>query len=242
MKKIAILFAIVALVPLKLHALPNDSTELVIDENNIEQGYVPSEKGPNRKIYRQFFLELGFMADNSNQGANTRFFYTNEKALGFRVKRRFNNYLASTLELGYRTPVFNLKQESSKMVPDNFQHDEEKIDVHTITTALHLRLNLDKRRGNYLGTFIEGGGYFGYVLTSRHLTWDKPDGSSARVTKVVEKGLHYVNKYDYGLSAKLGHNHWSLYARYRLSDMFKKYNGIKYQELSKLTIGVDLGL
>lgn len=216
----------------------NDSTEVLLDENNVTGAYTPSTIGPNRKWHNQIFFQLGFMADNPNEGAKIRYGLATQWGVGFRTKRRLNNTFSVTNEWGYRAVVFNLKQEAAKVVPNNYQHRTEKIDFHSITTSLHLRINVGKR-GNYIGNFLELGGYGGYALVTRHLTWDKLENSPAKTTKVVEKGLDYVNRLDYGLSGKIGHNHWSLFARYRLSDIFKDN---KYPEMSKLTIGVDLGL
>jgi len=214
-----------------------DSTQVVMDEKNVTAAYTPSSVGPNRKWHRQFYLQLGFMADNPNAGATIRYGLSTQWGLGFRLKRRFNNTFSATNEWGYRATTFNIKQEAGKLVPNAVHHNTEKIDFHSITSSLHLRVNVG-RRGNYIGNFLEVGGYAGYAFVTRHLTWDNFH-DEANTTKVVQKGLDYVNRLDYGLSGKIGINHWSLFTRYRMSKMFKNSSG--YPEMSKLTIGVDLG-
>lgn len=217
----------------------NDSTENLLDENNVTDAYTPSTVGPNRKWHRQIYLQLGFMADNPNTGAAIRYGLSTQWGIGFRAKRRFNNTFSATNEWGYRAAIFNLKQEDAKIVPNSIKHRTEKIDFHSITTALHLRINVGKR-GNYIGNFIEFGGYGGYAFLARHLTWDKLKDSQASSRRVTEKGLNYINRLDYGLSGKIGVNKWSVFARYRLSDMFKQSSG--FPEMSKLTIGIDFGI
>ena len=140
----------------------NDATETLMDEKNVTEAYTPSSTGPNRKWHRQIYLQLGFMADNPNAGAAIRYGLSTQWGFGFRIKRRLNNTFALTNDWGYRSTTFNLKQENTKIVPDLKQHRTEKIDFHSITTALHLRINVG-RRGNYVGNFLDLGGYGGYA-------------------------------------------------------------------------------
>ena len=58
------------------------------------------------------------------------------------------------------------------------------------------------------------------------------------------KQLNYVSRFQNNLSCRIGMNKFALFARYRMSDLWKASNDVNngrtFDELSRLIIGLDL--
>ena len=217
-------------------------SQTVLMEENVKHDTIPPKWGKNLKHYGNFYIGYGFFADPSNKGAKIKYGNSGEMLVGFRYKYKICNYYALGADLGLGFISYNLKDDEEKVLPDIVNHDKEKINFSNLKLQVYQRINFD-RRGNSLGKYLDLGAYGGWNFGTKHYFKDKPDGTSFNIIEVTEKRLDYIEDLSYGIITRVGSNNWSVFAIYRLSDLFKKTEliPVKYPELPKLVIGVEIG-
>lgn len=201
-------------------------------------------KGPNTKSFKQLYFGTGLIINNS-QDTEINSLRSLYFGVGFRQKFKILSFYSIGYELGYYTWHFNIKQSEDKMIPNEEQHDKEKLRIHSGNLLLYNRINIGKR-GNVIGKFFDYGGYMNYHFSTSHYTKDKlPEATStsgpsvfAEITVVKNQRLDYIQSFGYGVFARAGINWFAVKVTYRMSDLFKEeYN---WQELPRLFIGLEL--
>ncbi len=204
--------------------------------------------GPNYKNFHQLYLNYLFTIPmNEDNEVETNTGRSGEFTIGWRYKRKLSEWFAFGTGLSYANSQYSIKQYAGKQIPNNIQHDKEKLKYNNINLELYIRFNFGKR-GNIIGKFIDLGAYGGYAITIKHFYEDAANKNSppayAGKIKVNEKDLNYVNHLNYGLIARMGVNRWVISTSYRLSNLltddYKAMVGEFY--FPKLAIGLELGL
>ena len=194
------------------------------------------ESGADQKVYRFMFFDFGqIVSDNSIMPGNSWTW-----AYGMKIKFRITSVINIINGYQYRHLAYRLEQNSSKTFPDVFIHTKQRYALHQFGTDLALRLNLD-RHGNSISWFVDLGGYASVSPFARLKTTDTYGNSSlAKVSKTIQRDLQFPQRFEYGLTTRIGFTRYALFANYRLSKMFKsKYN---FTELPNLVVGVQLGM
>jgi hypothetical protein len=210
------------------------NAQVIVLEESPETPVKKEKYGPNRTHHFQTLFSFGLPASPS-EGKGTPIDYGNSWYFdwGVKYKLRLNQTFALCSELSYYYESYALKHTPNKSLPDNTRHDYESVDFNGISLAVTPRLNLNKRRGNHLGSWLDAGFYGDWAFGRSHNTSnDLADGSSISVS---HRKIPYANRLNYGISAGLGYNKIALIARYRLSDVFKKE--YIYAEVPRLTLG-----
>ena len=217
------------------------SQEIVL-EKNVNEMYADST-GPNMKSFGQVYASMGFCAQQSEgEGANIepgRSFITK---FGYRHKYKINPVLALGFGVNYGYSHYLLSADSAKIFPTNQVFDKEKLRVHNIGFELFGRINFDKNRGNFLGKYMDLGGYFNWIYAANYLAITKEfdPNMNADIIKTKYTNLSYVEPFSYGFVVRLSFNKVGLCADYRISDLFKpEFN---YPEMPRLTVGLDLSI
>jgi hypothetical protein len=170
-------------------------------------------------------------------GTAIRYGNSGDFLFGVRYKYRVSNFFSWGAEAYYRSLFYPIKQDSLKTFPDTLLNEKERLTFHSLSAGLFLRFNLEKKRGNRVGNFIDLGGYGEWTFRLTHFTRNKlPDGSTVRANRT---GLDYYNALNYGALARLGFNRWIFFASWRFSDLFKYSKNLP--ELPRLTVGVQVG-
>jgi hypothetical protein len=212
----------------------------------VERDTVTPDNGPNRKNYaHMFFAEGLILGATEGDGADIIQGNSNNLDFGIRYKRKIGGVYAVGFEVSFSRRNFRLKQDSSKIFPTSILHDKEKLQYNVLKVGVFQRFNFDKNRGNFMGKYLDLGGYGELLISGRHVTVDKPDiASIAGASRVrnVNSTLVYANLFNYGVRARIGSNKISLYGDYRLSDMFDSDVANLYPELPRLMIGLELGM
>ena len=197
--------------------------------------------GPNRTYFAHFFFGYAAVVGRpAGPGADLRFARSGEVFLGLRNKLRLSQTLALGLDLRYARLGYYLRQNDQKTLPTPALHDSEHLALQQLQGEAFLRLNYG-RRGNSIGRYVDVLGWGGWVVGTRHAYEDRPGPNGATKVQVTERGLPYLARWPYGVGARVGRRRLALVGRYRLSDTFAGAARLRYPELPRLTLGLELG-
>ncbi len=194
--------------------------------------------GPNYKHFLHSFIGYGAILGGT-EGGQTAIRYGNsgDVLLGLRYKYRVSNFFSFGTDGYYHAAVYSISQKAGKTFPDTILNDKERLTFHNLSIAPYLRFNLERKRGNRVGNFIDIGAYGEWTLRLTQFTKNKlPDG---RIVRTNTNGLDYFNSFNYGAMARLGFNRWIFFASWRFSNLFKASKNLP--ELPRLTVGVQVG-
>jgi len=218
------------------------SAQAVLLEQNVNNDTIKKTEGPNLKNYHHFYLTYGFMVDKAEKGADINYGNSSHFDIGYRYKLKVTNHYAVGTDLWWSFYSYNLKQSKTKVLPDTLLNDKEKLNFNNISLGLYNRINFGKR-GNHIGNFLDIGAFGQYTFKLVHYTKNKMPNDN--IVETYTKRLKYYNPLNWGLMARIGFNRYIITASYRMSDYFKSsylYLGSKYPELSRLSIGAQIGL
>ncbi len=204
--------------------------------------------GQNMANFDHWYVDFGFAAQQSEgKGADIRYGFSHSFSVGNRYKRKIAKFLALGVDVSYLYMVYDIKQNTEKLIPDNIEHKTEKFRLNTLYGDVFFRFNFG-RRGNIVGKFLDLGVYGDWGFSNKHLTIDKVDFGNLpngyKEVKMVHRNLSYFNDLNYGLVSRIGFNRYVVFATYRVSDFFSKEfkNTIADVELPRLTVGFQIGL
>jgi hypothetical protein len=207
-----------------------------------------SNFGVNSRHYVHGYINTGFMLSPSEgEGGDIIYGKSHSITPGIRYKLKLNNVFAVGASLNYTYNIWHIKQTDQKVIPNDVLYDKQKLLNHNIGADAFLRFNIGKR-GNTIGNFIDIGAYGEWAYRSSHkyyvnvdMTGD-PRAFDYYVT--IQKHLSFINKLNYGLTARLGYGRIIVFGRYRMTDMFTQNfkDAISSTELPRLIIGIELGL
>jgi len=215
--------------------------QIVLMHEDVKSDSVVSRFGPNRTHYLQTYYGFGYIfGEPDSAGAEIRPWKSWFLQYGFRHKLKLGRYYAVGFDFYYQMNSYRLKQNPEKVLPDSVLHEKERLVFHNASGAFFNRINF-KKRGDIIGNFFDFGVYADYVFGSTHFYRDKdPAGSTSDKTSTRRHGLVYVNDYNYGAFVRIGWNGFALWGQYRLADIFDKNYAIKYPELPRILVGIQI--
>jgi hypothetical protein len=143
-----------------------------------------------------------------------------------------------SLEFGWET--FRIEQNNQKTFPSAEIHKKEFLSTTNLGLEYFNRFLITQRE-NSLGIWIDVGIYGNINLGSRHVIKDKAEPTeNVRYRKIINKGLKYVDPWEYGLKGRLGYKRYAVIGTYRISDWMS--GSIPTQEPPRLALGFELGL
>lgn len=226
----------ILLLLLVLPALPLVAQQVLIEEDLRGDTLIP-RFGMNRNHYWHSYLGAHFPNANArdpladiNVGRSWTFEY------GFRYKRRFSQILSAGLETYFKRSSFHPENFLDLDIPQGYSYNREKFVFLAVGAAIYQRFNTDPWRGNYIGRFIDVGGYFEVNAGMRHvLHLQGPDRLQMR-----RKGMGIHEPFQFGLLARFGRNNFVIKGSYRISDLFKPETALP--DFPRFTLGLELGL
>ena len=196
--------------------------------------------GPNRAYFSHFFIGYtAVVGQPADPGADLRFANSGEFFLGLRNKFRLSQTVAVGLDLRYARLGYYLEQNDQKILPTPAQHHRELLALQQLQGDAFVRFNYG-RRGNSIGRYVDLLGWGGYLLGSLHYYEDRPGPNGTKKLNVTERGLPYLQRWPYGVGARVGFRRLALIGRYRFSDTFVGAARQQYPELPRLLLGVEL--
>lgn len=217
---------------------PLTAQEVVIHEDLQGDTLVP-EHGMNRKHYRHAFIGSHFFLGEA-EGPSGRIKYGASWAMeyGFRYKRRFSNVFSAGAEWSVRRLAYAPSDWGMAVIAGADEIKRERLMLMLTGLGLYQRINYQKRRGDFIGRFIDIGVYANWNFYSRH-AYSFINAQDEKV-KVKVSRLSYVEPFEYGALARLGFNNLVFKGTYRFSDHFIESSGLN--EFPRFTLGVEVGL
>ncbi len=221
-------------------------SQKVLLMEDLDADTITKKWGKNLKHYGHLYMGLGFSASAAEKGAEVIYGASSNFDFGYRYKYKICNYYSIGADLNINTHIYRLKQdEETKIVPDNVEHDKERIQTTGLKLELYQRFNFGKR-GNHIGNYFDIGAYGSYFLSTQHYTMDKNPGWNPDIGKIetVSSNLDYMEDFEYGLTTRLGFGRWVFFGKYRMSDLFVNTDNLQtpYPELPALNVGFEISL
>lgn len=207
------------------------------------------EKGPNTRHFGHFYLGAGIITDfDESKGTEINPWKSSQFLIGYRYKLKLLSFYALGLDLNYKVDQFALegdnKNPADSLNPLTFSLQEKK---HSLTNnsfglELYQRINFTKR-GNSLGKYFDTGIRMQWNFADvEEILTNFDDAAYVGRERIINRRLKYIEDFSYGLSARIGSNHFSIHSFYRLSDYFKKNDVFDIPELPRLTIGFQYAI
>lgn len=213
-------------------------------EKDVDEQIENEDEGPNTGFANFINFGYGVIIPNSendsmsiNYGDGLRF----GNLYLWNIKKRFG--AGFNLDLYYQS--YNIKQDSAKNLYSlGFENEKQRLSMFKVDLAPVIRIKYGKG-GNGVGKYIDLGGYgsvnFSYTEFLRN-DLDPKLNKGAEQSEVYLKKLKYLERFEYGLSGQLGFKNFVIWGRYRVSDMFKEYEGVnngnQLPDLPRLTVGI----
>lgn len=132
---------------------------------------------------------------------------------------------------------YKIRQHDKKFYPDSTRWDRQRLNASAFQLTFFTRLYLTPKEDRE-GLYIDLGAFSELMIYRENFFLDKSAASGAKRTRT--RGLQYMNIFGYGLMAKITYNYFGVFANYRLSNLFKEYQGSQFAELPRFSIGLVL--
>lgn len=213
------------------------SSQTILLEEDVYQDTLESSFGPNRKHYVHSFTNIGVIIGPSSE--QLKEFQSNEFITGVRYKYKLSKYYSLGVNFMYSNNTFR------KIPPistnPNYEIDRAKYNFNSFQLELFNRFNFGKR-GNIIGKFVDLGFYGSFIYNSKYYERKLILNNNTSISKYEEttfKNLQNVSAFNYGISIRAGSEWFSIYSKYRFSNIFENKSGIY---LPKLTIGAEFAI
>jgi hypothetical protein len=207
-----------------------------------------SNFGANKRHYAHAYFNTGFMLSSSDgSGGDIIYGKSHSITTGIRYKLKFTEVFAIGADLNYTYHVWHLKQTDNKQIPNNVLYDKEKLLNNNLGADAFMRFNIGKRT-NSVGNFIDLGAYgeWNYSNARKYYIYVDMQGDPRAFDYYItsQRNLAFLEKINYGLTARVGYGRYVLFGKYRITDMFTPEFkvAISSTEFPKLIVGLEIGL
>ncbi len=226
-----------------LFGFPSFSQEVVIEESVTEE-VVEKKFGPNRLHYVSYFMDFGLSPfGHSNQTYKTNLPWSFDFQMGLRYKLKLHNFYALGAQLYWGSTDYDISYDETSVPNGVTLYDQEFFSIGGWGFELFQRINFDKR-GNTLGKFLDLGAYIEWLpYRNQTITIEQDETALYSEQIITNRKLKYVNNSAYGLTARIGINKLSIYAKYRLSELVNdeiSEPNLGFSDFNPLNIGISL--
>ncbi|MBE0640406.1 MAG: hypothetical protein IH599_00115, partial [Bacteroidales bacterium] len=185
-----------------------------------------------------FFAGFGTPAGRPEHASDQlNYAASNTTLAGYRYKRRISQHISLVTDWNVRRLAFHLKQWEKFDDPIFTTWDKRKLVIMQSGTGLYTRINYDTKRGNYIGRYIDLGGYLAWNINSRRVYYSRGPGNERTRLKISDSG--YLRPFESGLLLRLGFQNIALTTSLRFSDYFTSESGTG--DLPLISIGIEIG-
>jgi hypothetical protein len=199
--------------------------------------------GPNRKRFSHPFVSYGSFAnvfDHKGQAQeNILFGKSLDVVSGERYYWNFSKIYTLVFDTNFSMRMYGINRTPTTSLPLTTEGmKRSKYWLGSFGMALGNQFNFKPNRGNQLGAYIFIGGYGNLNFVRRFSAHYGASNVMPQPYKVTLKKFKEMDFYDYGATVKFGKTNFTLFARYRLSEIFiqRNYNLV---ELPRLTFGFE---
>ena len=132
-----------------------------------------------------------------------------------------NSFIADTTS--------NESYTSFQKIPDSLNYSINKFSLNFITATIEIRLRSNENKNG--NRFKLSAGVTGGFLLQSHTKYSDNNG------KFKTYDIDHLNKFQYGICARLGYSNYNIAGYYSLVDVFKKGDGV---EVTPFSIGIAL--
>lgn len=221
--------------------------EVIIDEQ-ISDTIIEPAFGPNQKHFIQTIYSFGFVLPSENDLSAMKYVENGfQFPIGLRYKYKIDNHLAIGSDLYFKWTWFDF--DTSR--PASIAYKTEIYTLGAWGLAPYIRFNFGKR-GNHLGTFLD---LFAFGELNSYRTYqyrvesDLLDpilaGGNSPFRDVTYSKLDFIQKYSAGAGLRFGWKDFSVFANYRLTQLFlddKAPAVLNHSELPAFCFGLELGM
>ena len=191
--------------------------------------------GQNRLHYMHFFMSYAMMFDADKDVSNDYCVWgSNNFELGLRYKLKFCQYNALGIQASYNYYRFRAMDQLIFR-----EYHAQKLYLNTFSVAIFDRFNFYKRRGDFLGTFLDLGVYYDYNFSIDRSFELKP-AANGEIQTIRYSKIDYIEKNNYGFLVQFGINRYVIFGKYRISNLTK--DKTLFKEMPRITAGVQIGL
>lgn len=191
-----------------------------------------SNWGQNRTHHIQGYLDLGFYTPISTPNRDFKIGNSYDFGFGAIYRYRMANLVNAGMALGFLFQEVNLNDKGMVKAWDTQVHDKAKVSNIMLSAKPFIRLNLSPKRGDYLGTFVDFGGFADWNLYPTTSFTDKQGSQNYVQQYVFDKEQERIH---YGAFALIGRSWFRLEGSYYLSNWFSS-NKVFYMPRYKITV------
>ena len=210
----------------------------VLLQTNVATDTLPARTGPNRRYFGHAYLGYALAAGPGSLGVRYGL-PSFEVQLGGRLKRRLSPWLALNGDLRYAYLRYGLHPEAQRPAPLAVPHQTETISFHQAQAEGSLRFNVNRRRGNVVGRYVDVLAYGGYALGATYATRDDAPGGGQ--VELLAHQPAYLARWQGGVGLRLGSNSVAVVGRYRLSEALRPVAGTVLPQPPRWLLGIELG-
>lgn len=221
------------------------SAQRVLLEERVDTTHEIPKFGPNRMWFTYPLVKIGVFTPPYEKGGVTNFWSTS-LSYEIRTKLKLLKWNALVFDLGYRCDRFIINQDDTSYLPTySGRHKRERLSTQNVTLTVCDRINFG-RRGNIQGIYLDFGVYSDYVVRSAHVAVDEYYDSNSSVAthgkvRVKTTHLQFINRLNYGLTARFGWEWGSAFAMYRVSDLIiDDLPDSNYPDMPFITVGIEM--
>lgn len=202
------------------------SAQKLIMEETVDPAPGNSLLGQNKRHFIETRLFYGLMVNQENHSYPVKLVGSGEFEAIVRYKLKINPILSTGLSASYLNQQFVTKKNNN--LPDSLSPTRALFKINSIKPAAFIRFNIDPKRGNYLGKYIETGLYGVVSYSLKHVLVNKyevMEEKGYRKSKEILSGLNYLSRFQYGTYISIGFGNFEISYRYRISRI---PNGLAY--------------
>lgn len=198
---------------------------------DVGQDTVAPRFGNKRKLNSAFYIGLGLIAGKSENKCPSEINYGRSYSFRYGYWRRYkiSKFYSIGGSFEYFYEEYNLKKNLFTDSSSNYKLKFSKQISNNAGFALFNRFHFSE---DYI--FIDLGGYITYDLYPKIVTKETSKSSGFENKKSIYIKPKMINTFNYGLEAKLSFDFLSIYARYRISEMYNNNQG----DLPKYNFGI----
>ncbi len=214
-------------------------------ETTVSNDTSETDFGKNKKNNVTFIMQMGayILAEKTFRPYYSSFF-----DMSLEYNHKVSEWYSYGLDFSFDVSTFVIsKTAGNKSFPDTIIHHKENVSISSLGLVLYQRFNFfNKHRGEIYGNYLDLGIYGNIHIVSSYYYQDKNNLASSNFFSgkqdVYFRSPDFLNVYDYGVTIRIGRNWFSLFARYRLSNLMKDVykKDYSYPNLPNLAVGTRI--
>ena len=229
MKKSFILYACLFLaVPVSIFA---QNTLMEVNIEDQETHTMDKNFGPNRKHYVTPYMAFAIphdlnIDDDFQHVIPIQSWRSGNLDLGLNYKYRLNQFFAIGSDLSFSFSSVQITELGSlNGIPQTeFNFNREFIGILQLGAAPYFRINLNKRRGDHLGKYIDFGVFGNWNFSENHQFNNATGVFQPTIQNLNIRDANLIQPFDWGLNLKVGFNRFLIFSEYRMSNILNTAN------------------